>query len=239
MCRFVTTAHRVTAPPATRNLVEPLEGRRLMSATISGDGVLAVEGTNKSDEIILSLDAADASTLVVKVNGEVSTFAVGDITAGGAIVRGYAGKDKLAVDETNGDLPLSVTLLGGHGKDHLVGGSGDDHLDGGTAKDKLFGNAGDDELIGGNGNDLLDGGDGDDYLVGNRGVDELRGGDGADDLDGGRGHDRIYGAAGNDDFVSWDRGSERKDDDADDDGSNLLEEVEDEAAAAEDRAEFA
>ena len=200
---------------------ELLESRRMLSASINDDGVLEVVGTSQKDVIVISVNADNAAKLDAVVNGEVSTCDVADIT-GGVSVRGLGGKDRIVVDEANGEVDLNCTLSGGNGKDDLAGGSGDDELDGGTGKDRLSGNAGDDVIRGGNGRDHLDGGFGDDYLVGGRGADALHGGAGDDDLDGGQGKDKLFGEGGNDDFAGWDSATERQDDAAGDDGDNGL-----------------
>jgi len=208
--------------------VETLENRRLLSAAFDTDGVLAVTGSSGKDEIILSISATDSTMLDVKVNGVVQSFALADIN-NGIRVSAQGGKDKVAVDETNGVLNKNVTLYGGNGKDDLYSSSGDDKLDGGTGKDRLFGRAGNDRLIGQSGNDLLEGGDGNDFLSGNAGVDTLLGGEGDDDLAGGGAHDQITGGGGNDDFSIEDSSSERKDQTTADDGDNVLADQPDQA----------
>ena len=109
--------------------IELLEGRRFLSAApapapaIDAAGVLQVVGTNKSDVIVVELDAATAGKLDVTVNGTMTQFDVSAIT-GGVHVVGGNGKDD--VDGGAGD----DTIDGGKGKDHLVGGAGADHFTG-------------------------------------------------------------------------------------------------------------
>ena len=168
----------------TPSMFESLETRALFAADPIGSavldaGALVVSGTRRSDEIRLSLNAADATRLDVVINGgDAVSFALADITAG-IRVDGGNGGDKLSVDS---GVPVGAVLVGGNGKDVLTGGSGDDRLEGGNGVDELDGGAGDDALLGGNGADALDGGDGDDTL------------------DGGRGKDRVSGGLGNDAF---------------------------------------
>jgi Ca2+-binding RTX toxin-like protein len=142
---------------------ESLEGRRLLSASLV-EGVLSVEGTAEADEIVVSLNTSDpaASMLDVKINGEVSSFALADVTS--LRISGGNGADVLTIDESGGAVMLAAELSGGNGKDVLTGGSGDDKLDGGNGKDALSGGAGDDTLAGGRGKDKLDGGEGTNVL---------------------------------------------------------------------------
>ena len=142
---------------------EALEGRRLLSASLA-EGVLSVEGTDDADEIVVSLNATDpaASMLDVKINGEVSSFALADVTS--LKISGGHGADVITIDETGGAITLAAEIFGGNGKDVLTGGSGNDKLDGGNGKDVLNGGAGDDTLTGGRGKDKLDGGAGTNVL---------------------------------------------------------------------------
>jgi Ca2+-binding RTX toxin-like protein len=170
--------------------VEPMEARRFLSAApapapaIDADGVLQVSGTNKSDVIVVELDASDATKLDVTVNGAMTQFDASSIT-GGVHVVGGNGSDDIEVHEaTAGEFTLPVFFEGGNGKDTLVGGSGADNLSGGNGGDVLKGMAGDDTLAGGNGKDDLDAGDGNDTIDGGQGKDHLVGGAGADHFTG-------------------------------------------------------
>jgi len=203
------------------SLIETLESRRLLSAAIDADGVLVITGTSGKDRIIIAVSTDNTPTVQVTVNGVTDDFKVSDFPAG-IRVSAMGGKDKVAVDETNGPLTANVTMYGGNGKDDLYGGSGNDKLDGGTGKDRIFGLGGNDRLIGWSGDDLLDGGAGNDYITGNAGADDIIGGDGEDDLNGGGSHDNITGGAGNDDYIASDAASERKDDGGGDNGDNSL-----------------
>jgi Ca2+-binding RTX toxin-like protein len=202
-------------------MLETLESRRLFSAAIDAEGVLVVTGTSGKDTIIIAVSTDSTPSVLVTVNGVTDTFQVSDFPTG-IRVSAMGGKDKVAVDETNGALDANVTLYGGNGKDDLYGGSGNDKLDGGTGKDRIFGRDGNDRIIGWSGDDLLDGGAGNDYITGNAGADEILGGDGDDDINGGGSKDNIRGDAGNDDYIASDAVSERKDDGPGDDGNNSL-----------------
>ena len=203
------------------NFIETLESRQLLSAVIDADGVLVVTADSGKNKIILTIKEDDASKLIVREDNTTTQFNLNEITTG-IRVSAQGGKDKIAVDESNGDLTKNVTIYGGNGKDDIYGGSGNDKLDGGTAKDRIFGRDGNDRIIGHSGNDYLDGEEGNDYITGDAGVDVLVGGPGDDDLNGGGSRDIISGNAGNDDFIDFDIASERQDDSAEDDGNNVL-----------------
>ena len=171
--RVLSTA--ASATPA-RPAYEALEGRTLFAAAPAAAtltaGMLEVTGTNKTDDIHLALGAT-AGQLDVLLNGTpLASFNLSDITDG-VRVSGRNGHDTIAVDA---GVTLSVTFLGGNGRDTLVGGPGDDTLEGGNGNDVLTGNGGVDTLLGGNGRDTLEGGDGVDTLVGGRARDSVSGG---------------------------------------------------------------
>jgi Ca2+-binding RTX toxin-like protein len=219
-------------------IVEPLETRRLLSASLKDaasaevtmDGELHVSGTRGDDLILVSLnyDNPDGLTHVhVKVNDAiVGDFLLDSLTASVARVDAHQGNDTVRFDEVNGLLPLRLIASGGQGNDTLVGGALDDEFDGGAGDDTLYGNDGNDRLSGGNGKDLLAGGFGDDVLDGDNGKDSLYGEfgldtllggngkdtvDGGDDndlIDGGRGMDDLTGGVGSDTFASTEKSEE-------------------------------
>src|SRR5437773_1653099 len=58
------------------SLVEQLESRRLLAASVTVQGRdLIVIGTNEADRIIVSRDSAHAGHLVIDVNGALTTLA--------------------------------------------------------------------------------------------------------------------------------------------------------------------
>ena len=79
--------------------IELLEGRRFLSAapapvpSIDAGGVLQVVGTNKSDVIVVELDAATAGKLDVTVNGVMTQFDVSAVTGGVHVVVGNGADD--------------------------------------------------------------------------------------------------------------------------------------------------
>jgi Ca2+-binding RTX toxin-like protein len=132
-------------------MIEELEGRRMLSASISG-GILRVAGTKHADVIEVS---RSGSSIDVTINGVNKVFNASGVT--GVIVKAGGGND-LVRNRTS----LPALLLGGAGNDTLVGGSGSDTISGGT---------GNDVLSGGRGNDLLNGDEGTDTITGGRGTD--------------------------------------------------------------------
>jgi Ca2+-binding RTX toxin-like protein len=158
---------------------EVLEGRRLLSAApapapaVDAGGVLQVAGTNKSDVIVVELDATTAGKLDVTVNGVMTQFDASSVTGGVHVVGGNGADDIQVHEATAGEFTLAVNMEGGNGKDHLVGGSGADNLSGGNGKDDMDGGAGDDTLDGGRGKDHLVGGSGADHFTGKKEAKEV------------------------------------------------------------------
>lgn len=217
----------------TVNTVETLEPRRLLAASatgtaeIDGSGTLVINGTNRSDAIEIRINADDNTRLDVAFNGKAPVqFDLSAITNGVNINAGN-GKDRVVVNEDNGQITLNVTIAGGNGKDFIKSGSGNDLIRGENGKDALWGGAGNDRIYGGNGKDRLFGEDGDDFLDGGNGKDLLDGAAGEDDLRGSLGKDRLIGGAGNDDFDASDRRKEIKSIDTDDAGDNGLDHLAD------------
>jgi Ca2+-binding RTX toxin-like protein len=139
---------------------------------------LTVLGDTAANTITVSRNVA-GNLLVnggaVPITGGTATIANTDLIA----VSGDLGSDTIALDETNGALPVAQ-LAGGGGNDSLTGGSG---------------------------GDLIQGEDGDDTLLGRGGVDMIYGGADNDTLVGGDANDQLYGGLGNDRFV-WNPGDD-------------------------------
>lgn len=188
---------------------EPLEPRRLLSATLE-DGELVVIATAGADDIDFS---ARGSDILVEVNGDAETFSVNDVDsielrAGpgddsidlhdlgiGVLVQAQAGDD--TVIGGNGD----DSIAGAGGEDLLKGGAGDDLISGCANDDTIYGNGGEDNLIGNQGLDVLYGNGGDDFIRARRGSDTVFGGKGDDQLHGGWADDNVKGNPGDDDLT--------------------------------------
>jgi Ca2+-binding RTX toxin-like protein len=184
-------------------LVESLEDRRLLSATLVGK-VLTIAGTDNADRVSvlelgtkvvvteLSLTPGTGTTRPT-VSSKRTVFNRSEIDSVSADLKG--GNDVFLSLSLNRSNPLPITATGGAGNDVLRGGRAADSLDGGEGNDLISGGAGNDTVRGGAGNDRLSGDAGDDTV---------EGGDGRDHLLGGRGTDILRGGAGNDTLVSVD-----------------------------------
>ncbi|MCA9259310.1 MAG: hypothetical protein KDA61_08930 [Planctomycetales bacterium] len=146
-----------------------------------------LEGGEGSDQLDggAGRDVADYRELVVtslRVDLEVGSASDGDTIALGS------------VEDVEGTLLGSNTLVGDHRANRLIGGPEDDRLEGRDGPDELLGGDGADVIRGEGGDDLLDGGTGDDWLEG----------DGAFPIASApfwiasEGNDRIYGREGDD-----------------------------------------
>lgn len=172
---------------ASHPAVEPLDARRLCSATLD-HGVLTIEGTRRADAIVVNLDTP--TTLRVTVNGHDDTFARAAVSRIN-IFTGL-GDDLVGLFKRDPDLALDAMVSGGAGNDNLASGGGNDTLLGDEGDDTLRGGAGRDRLRGGGGKDRLFGDGGRDLLYGEGSNDYLHGGYDTDALVGGRGSDVFY-----------------------------------------------
>ena len=204
-----------------------LERRALLSGTIV-DGVIVIDGTEKADYIFVLAGVVN-NKLTVSINSHEQRFDMTGVT--GMRIEGSGGGDIL--DATNS--PISVTLLGGNGRDRLRGSHyADNLLSGGRGRDTLHGGNYHDVLIGGRDNDHLLGAirgtgtynaDGStaldaaasltpsSRLYGGAGDDLLEGGNGKDYLSAGVGNDTLRGGYGNDRLFGGD-GNDTLDDTA-------------------------
>jgi Ca2+-binding RTX toxin-like protein len=178
--------------PAIIDLLEP---RALLTATLSPAGLLTITGTPAADKISMTRTQPTKTKpayLVVSEKivtpkpggaGQLTTIDTTNFLLAGVktiLVNAGDGNDSVSVaGGTKYKLALPATLNGGNGNDSLTGGQ---------AGDLIHGNAGD---------DLIAGGDANDALYGDEGKDRLTGGQGADHLYGGAGQDRLYSSADN------------------------------------------
>jgi Ca2+-binding RTX toxin-like protein len=135
--------------------VEPLEARRMMSASLSA-GQLNVTGTDYADVINVTL------------NTVTSRIRVTEQRVGSAIVRATEFVSSLVsrifVDANNGNDAVTIatnitrpsTVIGSYGNDTITGGGGADVLRGGAGADRLDGRGGNDVIEGGSDVDLVD-----------------------------------------------------------------------------------
>src|SRR5829696_3477346 len=109
----------------TQPLVESLEQRRLLSASLHG-GLLAIKGTSSADEIEIEVEHG---TVMVTIDGASQTFTLADVRRLRAV--GGQGDDNIHFNTAGDSLSLPMLLIGGAGDDTLVGASGDDNIKGG------------------------------------------------------------------------------------------------------------
>jgi Ca2+-binding RTX toxin-like protein len=204
-------------------MIDLLESRRLLTATLAANGTLTVLSTNTADTITTSIVGAQFR---VVENGATQNFSAAKVTK--VLIKGMAGNDTI----THGASRPS-TILGGEGNDDLTGGPGKDSIDGQNKNDTVDGGAGADTLKGGTGEDTVDysgraaavtvtlnnaagdgvadekdnvfntvenvlGGAGDDVITGSPFNNRLVGGNGNDSLSGGGGADLLEGGDGAD-----------------------------------------
>jgi hypothetical protein len=186
-------------------IVDPLEPRQLLSASLNGD-VLYVQGTPLSDSILIRQEPgpADAPGYAVEIGPNDGSkrptqywhFPARSVRS--ILVRAGSGNDLVdlaiatyAVPALAGIGPVAVPAK-------VDAGLGDDQAFGGTSRDLVFGSFGKDRINGGAGNDFIEGGWGNDTLRGGAGDDFVSGGAGDDVVGGDEGNDRLFGGSGND-----------------------------------------
>ncbi|WP_165245007.1 hypothetical protein [Paludisphaera soli] len=144
----IRTAARIRRPRPDRrqavSLVEALEGRRLMAASITLNPttqVLTITGTASRDYLLareignqISVDAYDGNGVLTNK----TSFAKSSVSK--IVMNGLGGDDTLVAQPVS----MPVALNGGDGNDALYGGAGDDTLEGGAGDDVLYGSTGKD-----------------------------------------------------------------------------------------------
>jgi hypothetical protein len=188
MIQSLATTDRPVPPP------EPLEPRRLLSATVVNH-VLIVEGTRRPDRIVIYRDGRTGVRVAInklpQVSVTIKTFSSLRVVCG-------LGDDSVTIGDYLRTIDIPTVVDAGGGNDYVTTSVAKDTLWGGDGNDTLESGPGDDELHGGAGLDLLRGFDGNDTLYGDTGADELRGGGNDDLMIGGRGDDLLRDGAGDD-----------------------------------------
>ncbi|HET6246193.1 MAG TPA: hypothetical protein VFE47_00695 [Tepidisphaeraceae bacterium] len=149
-------------------MIEGLESRQMLSASLTPHGLLMVKGTNHPDAITVTMDTQDPTEMDVTMNGVMKQFFAANVKS--ININGAGGNDSINVDPSV-TSPASVqgaagndSLVAGAGADSLNGGAGNDSLTGGTGTDVLAGAAGNDTITCGAGNDMVNGGVGHDSV---------------------------------------------------------------------------
>lgn len=155
--------------------VECLEGRRLLSVSLSSAGIVKIGGTNGNDTVAVFRSGLK---VVVMDNGNRRAFSALKVKS--IRVRGDSGNDRADLR----GVSLPAKFFGDNGADTLLGSQGPDDAGGQDGDDSLVGNGGDDSMRGGEGEDTLRGGAGRDELRGDQESDFMHGGAGSDFLDG-------------------------------------------------------
>lgn len=182
----MNTPRSVVASPVGFSSIEPLETRRLLSASIANKS-LNIPGTSAADTLTLTVSGKNIS---VKLNSTAAqTFAFTKFQAINIATLG--GNDTINLPS---NLPTTIFFM---------------TVDGGDGNDVVNGSNLGDSVIGGNGNDTLNGNGGDDSLFGQAGNDSLSGGAGNKDrIYPGLGNDSCSGGIGNFDTLTY---QDRKD----------------------------
>lgn len=146
------------APNSNRgiSIVEGLENRRLMAATIEiADGVLNIQGDPAVANNIRVYLQPRTRNLVAIAGAVRKTVPVAEVKS--IKVSGGIGNDRIMLGN---QLRIPATLAGGEGADQLYGGAANDTLLGGPGNDRLVGRRGNDRIVGGGGKDTYVGGPG-------------------------------------------------------------------------------
>lgn len=170
---------------------EGLEDRKLMAGISFAHNTLTVIGTDKADDIRVSL-SSDGRTLSAKLNnGAAKTFKAADVYE--INVEADCGDNKVTIDSK---IKANVEVTAGDGRDTIQTGSGNDNVDAGENDDRVDTGAGNDYVYGGKGDDRIDLGAGNDRADGADGKDTISSGTGKDAIRGQNDNDVIYAKKG-------------------------------------------
>ncbi len=137
-------------------------------------GQLIVTGTNRADNIALSVPAADTSVLEVDFGNGTAKRTVKRADFNQIQVSSRRGNDVVRIDYGAEVQPFTI-IDTGDGNDSAFGGSGNELFRTGAGNDSVDGNRGSDTALLGNGNDTFtwDPGDGSDVIEGGRSQDTM------------------------------------------------------------------
>jgi Ca2+-binding RTX toxin-like protein len=137
-------------------IIESLERRTFLDASLSAAGLLKVAG-GTADDVITLKPVGTNVVVTIKTGPTTTTRTFAKTKVKTVSIIGGSG-----VDRISWTISLGVTVDAGAGNDVVVGG---------PAKDIVKGGGGDDDLRGGGGDDVLTGGPGVDRVDGGAGVD--------------------------------------------------------------------
>ena len=160
-------------------MYEPLEPRRLMSATLDpATGILTIIGNSKANSVELS-EESHRQILRLHIDGKQIDYKFAAVKS--LTIQMLGGNDTVIL----GSITTPARIEGGDGDDSLSGGDGTDSIFGGNGNDYCFGRDNHDYIEGGPGYDTLGGGHGNDRIV------PLSDANGDDTCSGGNGNDTI------------------------------------------------
>src|SRR4051794_34389096 len=158
-------SHRAICATATNPVIEALEDRRMLSASLTR-GVLKINGTASADAITVTVD----SSTKLRVNDGTTSKRFTRSQVKTIVISSGDGADTINIG--NG-IKQQITIKAGEGDDSINGGSGREIIAGQGGADHISGGGGSDQIGGGDGNDVIDGGSGNDYLYGDAGDDVI------------------------------------------------------------------
>ncbi|WP_425618157.1 NosD domain-containing protein [Anatilimnocola sp. NA78] len=142
-------------------LLVPLgNGGVVPNPDLPGQSILVINGTAKSDAIVVRKTSATEVTVYIAPKVSIGVFPLASFDS--ILINAFAGNDSIVIEAP---IDKPSTIYGDSGNDAISGGSGPDIIVGGEGNDSIVGNVGDDTFIGGPGNDKIVGGAGFDKYV--------------------------------------------------------------------------
>src|SRR5262245_36198193 len=100
-------------------MIEELETRALRDATLV-NGIITVTGTSGNDIVVVRVDPANPTQILVAFNDQgAAAFKISD--AAGISIDTGDGDDRIGFDQSNGAITLATTILAGAGNDKVDG----------------------------------------------------------------------------------------------------------------------
>src|SRR4051812_26474266 len=100
--------------PSPYGFVEPLEPRKLLSASLSPRGVCYVDGTAAGDHITVNVKG---SKVIVTVNGDATVLSAKKVRR--VVASGVGGNDSIECADGHAARAVALNLVGGAGNDTL------------------------------------------------------------------------------------------------------------------------